>query len=169
MTARIGLALEITEVTLDLGALGVQGGPVLVGTEPTWWGPAAEGADSRFFPAEGEFLAPDEVVVTFDRGVPVAVDGETVLVAEARRMLSARGEAQGIGRGGALALVTAYRALDRATRDAGPARLVRQTGRGWPTLVRAVSGEVRLVLHDGRVTVARLRPTNHHNEEKREQ
>ncbi|WP_284750143.1 argininosuccinate synthase domain-containing protein [Amycolatopsis sp. RTGN1] len=84
------------------------------------------------FPAEGEFLAPDEVVVTFDRGIPVAIDGETVSVAEARLMLSARGEAQGIGRGGALALVTAYRALERDT----------------------VSGEVHLILYDGRIRVA---------------
>ncbi len=95
------------------------------------------------FPVEGEFLAPDEVVVTFDRGVPVAIDGETVSVAEARRMLDARGEAQGIGRGGALGLATAYRALGRAT----------------------ASGEVHLVLYDGRVTVA----TTEHTEEKREQ
>ncbi|MEU7785136.1 MULTISPECIES: argininosuccinate synthase [unclassified Amycolatopsis] len=88
------------------------------------------------FPAEGEFLAPDEVVITFDRGVPVAVDGETVSVAEARRMLSARGEAQRIGRGEACA------ALDR------------RAGRGCARLADAVSGEVRLVLHDGRITVA---------------
>jgi argininosuccinate synthase len=105
---------------------------------------------ARFFPAEGEFLAPDEVVVTFDRGVPVAIDGETVLVPEARRMLGARGEAQRIGRG-AVALATAYRALEQATP------------------VRTASGEVRLVLHDGRVTVAGLRPTDEHDEEKREQ
>ena len=80
------------------------------------------------FPAEGEFLAPDEVVVTFDRGVPVAIDGETVSVAEAHRMLCARGEAQRIGRGEACA------ALDR------------RTGRGYAS--------VRLVLYDGRITVA---------------
>ncbi|GLY38694.1 argininosuccinate synthase [Amycolatopsis sp. NBRC 101858] len=98
------------------------------------------------FPAEGEFLAPEEVVVTFDRGVPVAIDGETVSVAEARLMLSARGEAQGIGRGGTLALATAYRALEQDT----------------------VSGEVHLVLYAGRVS-ARPRPTEEHNEEKREQ
>jgi hypothetical protein len=95
------------------------------------------------FPAEGEFLAPDEVVITFDHGIPVAIDGETVSVAEARRMLGARGEAQRIGRGEACA------ALDR------------RAGRGCATL----SGEVRLLLHDGRTTV--LNATN--TEEKREQ
>ncbi|WIY01497.1 argininosuccinate synthase [Amycolatopsis mongoliensis] len=103
------------------------------------------------FPVEGEFLAPDEVVVTFDRGVPVAIDGETVSVAEARRMLGARGEAQGIGRGGALALTTAYRALERGA------------------AARTLSGEVHLVLYAGRVTVARPGPTEEHDEEKREQ
>jgi hypothetical protein len=101
------------------------------------------------FPAEGEFLAPDEVVITFDHGVPVAVDGETVSVAEARRMLSARGEAQRIGRGEACAA------------------LERRAGRGCASLATAQSGEVRLVLHDGRVTAEDLNPTN--TEEKREQ
>ena len=101
------------------------------------------------FPAEGEFLAPDEIVVTFDRGIPVAIDGETVSVAEARRMLSARGEAQRIGRGEACAA------------------LERQPGRGCATLNHAVSGQVRLVLHDGHVTAEDLQPTN--TEEKREQ
>jgi len=80
------------------------------------------------FPAEGEFLAPDEVVITFDHGIPVAIDGETVSVAEARRMLSARGEAQRIGRGEACAA------------------LERRTGGGYAS--------VRLVLYDGRITVA---------------
>ncbi|WP_103350092.1 argininosuccinate synthase [Amycolatopsis sp. CA-128772] len=88
------------------------------------------------FPAEGEFLAPDEVVVTYDGGVPVAIDGETVSVAEARRMLSARGEAQRIGRGAACAA------------------LERRAGRGCARLTGTVSGEVRLVLYDGRITVA---------------
>ncbi|WP_218177797.1 argininosuccinate synthase [Amycolatopsis australiensis] len=87
------------------------------------------------FPAEGEFLAPDEVVITFDRGIPVAIDGETVSVAEARRILDARGEAQRIGRGEARAA------------------LERRTGRGCASLADAGSGEVRLVLYDGRVTV----------------
>jgi len=88
------------------------------------------------FPAEGEFLAPDEVVVTYDGGVPVAIDGETVSVAEARRMLSARGEAQRIDRGAACAA------------------LERRAGRGCARLADTVSGEVRLVLYDGRITVA---------------
>lgn len=94
------------------------------------------------FPAEGEFLAPDELVITFDRGIPVAIDGETVSVAEARRMLCARGEAQRIGRGEACAA------------------LERRIGRGCANLADAVSGEVRLVLYDGRVTAEDLNPTN---------
>lgn len=101
------------------------------------------------FPAEGEFLAPDEVVITFDRGVPVAIDGETVSIAEARRMLSARGEAQRIGRSEACSA------------------LERRIGRGCASLANAISGEVRLVLHDGRITAQDLNPTN--TEEKREQ
>jgi len=106
-------------------------------------------AIADIFPAQGEFLAPDEVVITFDHGIPVAIDGETVSVAEARRMLSARGEAQRIGR-----------------REACAA-LERRAGRGCASLANAVSGELRLVLHDGRVTAEDLNPTN--TEEKREQ
>jgi argininosuccinate synthase len=168
--------------------------PGSTGAGRTVWGHVAEPADRRRFPAEGEFLAPEEVVVTFDHGVPVAIDGETVSVVEALQRLNARGEGQGIGRGeefvapGALALITAHRALENTTHEPELARFKRQVDREWATLVRdggwlsplkhaldsfvaeaqeTVSGEVRLVLHEGRVTAVPDTPKN--TEEKREQ
>jgi argininosuccinate synthase len=153
--------------------------PGEVAAEHTLWSYPARPDDRWRFPAEGEFLVPDEVVVTFDRGVPVAVDGETVSVAEAFQLLGRRAEAQGVGRHdavampGALVLVTAHRALESVTLEPELARFKRQVDREWTTLVRAgqwfsplkhaldsfvveaqeaVSGDVRLLLHDGRVT-----------------
>jgi argininosuccinate synthase len=41
---------------------------------------------------------PDEVVITFDSGVPVALDGEKVTMLEAIQQLNARAGAQGVGR-----------------------------------------------------------------------
>jgi argininosuccinate synthase len=171
----------LAAVAPDLRVLAVPGLPT---AERTLWGYVAEPGDRWRFPAEGEFLAPDEVTVTFDRGIPVAVDGETVSVAEALRRLNRRAAAQSAGKypiedgrtfaaPGALALVTAHRALERATLEPGLARFKRQVDREWTTLVRggqwfsplkhaldsfvveaqeAVSGEVRLLLHDSRVT-----------------
>jgi argininosuccinate synthase len=174
--ARRRFEAGLAAVAPDLRVLAVPGE---VAAEHTLWSYPA-GPDDRWrFPAEGEFLVPDEVVVTFDRGVPVAVDGETVSVAEAFQLLGRRAEAQGVGRHdavampGALVLVTAHRALESVTLEPELARFKRQVDREWTTLVRAgqwfsplkhaldsfvveaqeaVSGDVRLLLHDGRVT-----------------
>ena len=131
----------------------------------------------------GDFDPPDEVVVTFDHGVPVAVDGETVRVAEAVQRLGHRAAPHGIGRlgryaaPGATVLVAAHQALESGTLDRDLARFKRGVDRRWAELVRdggwfsplrepldafvrqaqdRVSGEVRLVLQAGRATVAVL-------------
>ncbi|MDT7800683.1 MAG: argininosuccinate synthase, partial [Actinomycetota bacterium] len=179
----------VSEVAPDLRVLAVPGVP---SAERTLWSYVVEPGDRWRFPAEGEFLAPDEVIVTFDRGIPVAVDGETVSVAEALRRLNRRVAAQGAGKHrtgdgrtfaapGALALVTAHRALERATLEPGLARFKRQVDREWVTLVRdgqwfsplkhaldsfvvdaqeTVTGDVRLLLHGDRVTA--LEPRDDH-------
>ncbi|WP_181770724.1 adenine nucleotide alpha hydrolase family protein [Amycolatopsis pittospori] len=83
---------------------------------------------------------PEELVLTFDKGVPVAIDGETVTLLEALQQLNLRACAFGLkGREshegpGVLALATAYEEL-------------RKVGRGQ------VSGEVSLVLHRGNAVV----------------
>ncbi|RSM57540.1 argininosuccinate synthase [Amycolatopsis sp. WAC 01376] len=83
---------------------------------------------------------PEKLVITFDEGVPVAIDGETVTLLEAFQQVNRRVGAFGLkGREiyespGALALVSAHDELEKVS-----------LGR--------VSGEVRLVLHRGNAVV----------------
>ncbi|MFE9749358.1 argininosuccinate synthase domain-containing protein [Saccharothrix saharensis] len=126
---------------------------------------------------------PDEVVLTFDRGTPVAIDGETVTMPQAVRELNRRAGVSGVGRltgvrafdtPGGSALTTAHRRLEDVTLDPDLLRFKRQVERRWGALVhdglwfsplkqaldsfidttqQHVSGEVRLVLHGGRAVV----------------
>jgi argininosuccinate synthase len=96
----------------------------------------------------------DEVIVTFDKGVPVALDGETVTVLQAIQELNRRAGAQGIGRldmvedrlvgiksreiyeaPGAIALITAHQALENVTLERDAARFKRQVEQRWSELV----------------------------------
>ncbi|GAA4848942.1 argininosuccinate synthase [Saccharopolyspora rosea] len=91
---------------------------------------------------------PDEVVITFDRGVPVALDGETVTFFQAVRELNRRAGAQGVGRfdggrtgaireaPGAVALISAHRELEDLTLERDLARFKRTASRRWSELVR---------------------------------
>src|SRR5690606_22087306 len=136
---------------------------------------------------------PDEVTITFDKGVPVAINGETVTVLQAIQELNRRAGAQGVGRldmvedrlvgiksreiyeaPGAVALITAHKALEDVTLERDLARFKRTVGQRWGELVydglwfsplknaldsfiadsqQHVSGEVRMVLHGGRAVV----------------
>ncbi|GAA2803711.1 argininosuccinate synthase domain-containing protein [Saccharopolyspora taberi] len=85
---------------------------------------------------------PDELMITFDRGVPVAIDGETVTVLQAVRELNRRsgGRHRAIFEApGARTLSTAHRELADNTLDPDLARFGRTVGRRWRELV-----------HDGR-------------------
>jgi argininosuccinate synthase len=83
----------------------------------------------------------DEVVITFDQGVPVALDGETVTPLQAIAELNRRAGAQGVGRldmvedrlvgiksrevyeaPGAIALITAHQELENVTVERDVAR-----------------------------------------------
>ncbi len=96
----------------------------------------------------------DEVVVTFDHGVPVAIDGETCTVLQAIQELNRRAGAQGVGRldmvedrlvgiksrevyeaPGAIALITAHQELESVTVERDLARFKRQVGQRWSELV----------------------------------
>ncbi|MFE3177496.1 argininosuccinate synthase domain-containing protein [Amycolatopsis sp. NPDC059090] len=177
MIATLAPDLEIVE-------LGVRGRQEL-STSRTLWGRAATSYRSTE-DATANLGAPDEVVVTFDQGVPVAVDGETVSVAEAVQRLGHRAGAHGIGRfdladsydaPGAAVLIAAHQELESVTLDRDLARFKRGIDRRWAELVHdglwfsplrepldafvrraqeRVSGEVRLVLHAGSATVADL-------------
>ncbi|WP_052407605.1 adenine nucleotide alpha hydrolase family protein [Allokutzneria albata] len=112
---------------------------------------------------------PLDVVITFDQGVPVALDRETMTVLEALRELNRR--AGGLG---SLALTTAHQALENVTLESDLLRFKGEVDRRWAELVHSgqwesplkaaldtfiaasqgrVSGEVRLRLHEGRAVV----------------
>ncbi|KIR61256.1 MULTISPECIES: argininosuccinate synthase [Micromonospora] len=97
---------------------------------------------------------PDEVVVTFDAGVPVAIDGETVTPYQAILELNRRAGAQGVGRldmvedrlvgiksrevyeaPGAIALITAHQELEAVTVERDLARFKRGVDQRWGELV----------------------------------
>jgi argininosuccinate synthase len=136
---------------------------------------------------------PDEVVVTFAGGVPVAIDGAARTPREAIVELNRRAGAQGVGRldlvedrlvgiksrevyeaPGAIALITAHQELENVTVERDVARFKKLVDQRWAELVydglwyspllqaldafiaqtqRHVSGEIRLVLHNGRAVV----------------
>ncbi|MCI7305309.1 MULTISPECIES: argininosuccinate synthase [Trueperella] len=97
---------------------------------------------------------PDEVVITFERGIPVKIDGRDVTPLQAIEEMNARAGAQGIGRidivedrmvgiksreiyeaPGAMALITAHRELERVTLDREQARFKERVGLRWSELV----------------------------------
>jgi len=97
---------------------------------------------------------PDQVVVTFEHGVPVAIDGERITVRQAIERLNARAGAQGVGRldivedrlvgiksrevyeaPGAIALITAHQELENVTVERDLARFKRQVEQRWGELV----------------------------------
>ncbi|SCG74178.1 argininosuccinate synthase [Micromonospora coxensis] len=96
----------------------------------------------------------DEVVITFDAGVPVAVDGETVTAYQAILELNRRAGAQGVGRldmvedrlvgiksrevyeaPGAIALITAHQELEAVTVERDLARFKKSVDQRWGELV----------------------------------
>ncbi|MGI5448813.1 argininosuccinate synthase [Streptomyces sp. CA-243310] len=96
----------------------------------------------------------DEVVISFEEGVPVALDGRPVSVLQAIRQLNERAGAQGVGRidmvedrlvgiksrevyeaPGAIALITAHQELENVTVERELARHKRQVEQRWGELV----------------------------------
>jgi argininosuccinate synthase len=97
---------------------------------------------------------PDEVVISFDRGVPVALDGEELPPLELIENMNARAGAQGVGRldmvedrlvgiksrevyeaPGAIALIAAHQELENVTVERDLARFKRQVEQRWGELV----------------------------------
>ncbi|MCF0096358.1 argininosuccinate synthase [Micromonospora sp. MH99] len=96
----------------------------------------------------------DEIVITFDGGVPVAIDGETVTPYQAILELNRRAGAQGVGRldmvedrlvgiksrevyeaPGAIALITAHQELEAVTVERDLARFKKSVDQRWGELV----------------------------------
>ena len=96
----------------------------------------------------------DEVVITFECGVPIAIDGEKVSMLQAIQQLNERAGAQGVGRldlvedrlvgiksrevyeaPGAIALITAHMELENVTVERELARFKRGVDQRWGELV----------------------------------
>ncbi|MGR6318689.1 argininosuccinate synthase [Micromonospora soli] len=120
--------------------------------EDIWNGPIEDLYSYTADPAEPRDA--DEVVITFDDGVPVAVDGETVTPYQAILELNRRAGAQGVGRldmvedrlvgiksrevyeaPGAIALITAHQELEAVTVERDLARFKRGVDQRWGELV----------------------------------
>ncbi|MCD4550148.1 MULTISPECIES: argininosuccinate synthase [unclassified Schaalia] len=97
---------------------------------------------------------PDEVVISFREGIPVAIDGRAVSPLEAIQELNRRAGAQGIGRidlvedrlvgiksreiyeaPGAMALIAAHQELEHVTIERELARYKRRVDQRWSELV----------------------------------
>jgi argininosuccinate synthase len=97
---------------------------------------------------------PDDVVITFEAGAPVAIDGETVTPYQAIEALNRRAGAAGVGRldlvedrlvgiksrevyeaPGAIALITAHQELENVTVERDVARFKKSVDQRWGELV----------------------------------
>ncbi|WP_369061959.1 argininosuccinate synthase [Kocuria rhizophila] len=98
--------------------------------------------------------ATDEVVITFEKGIPVALDGKPVTPLQAIQEMNRRAGAQGVGRidivedrlvgiksreiyeaPGAMALIAAHRELENVTIEREQARFKKTVGQRWTELV----------------------------------
>ncbi|WP_067656047.1 argininosuccinate synthase [Nocardia harenae] len=121
--------------------------------EDLWNAPTKDVYDYTADPTVN-FEAPDELIVTFDKGVPVAIDGRQVSVLEAIVELNKRAGRQGVGRldmvedrlvgiksreiyeaPGAIALITAHQELEAVTVERELGRYKRQVEQRWSELV----------------------------------
>ncbi|MFI9511102.1 argininosuccinate synthase [Nocardia sp. NPDC052566] len=120
--------------------------------EDLWNAPTKDVYDYTSDPTVN-FEAPDELIITFDKGVPVAIDGRQVTVLEAIVELNNRAGRQGVGRldmvedrlvgiksreiyeaPGAIALITAHQALENVTIERELGRYKRQVEQRWGEL-----------------------------------
>ncbi|APT90851.1 argininosuccinate synthase [Corynebacterium sphenisci DSM 44792] len=100
------------------------------------------------------FSSPDEVIVTFEDGVPVAIDGQRMSMLQIIEEMNRRAGAQGVGRldmvedrlvgiksreiyeaPGAIALITAHQGLEDVTVERELARYKRSVEGRWAELV----------------------------------
>ncbi|QIS19297.1 argininosuccinate synthase [Nocardia terpenica] len=121
--------------------------------EDLWNAPTKDVYDYTVDPTVN-FEAPDELIITFDKGVPVAIDGRPVSVLEAITELNTRAGRQGVGRldmvedrlvgiksreiyeaPGAIALIAAHQELEAVTIERELGRYKRQVEQRWGELV----------------------------------
>ncbi|WAL44604.1 argininosuccinate synthase [Rhodococcus pyridinivorans] len=160
--------------------------------EDLWNAPTKDVYDYTEDPT-AHWQAPDELIISFEAGRPVAIDGKHVTVLEAIQELNRRAGAQGVGRldmvedrlvgiksreiyeaPGAIALITAHQELEHVTLERELGRYKRRVEERWSELVydglwysplktaldafikntqERVTGDIRMVLHGGHITV----------------
>jgi argininosuccinate synthase len=120
--------------------------------EDIWNGPVEDVYSYTQDPAVAR--DPDEALITFEAGVPIAIDGEKVSMLQAIQLMNARAGAQGIGRldlvedrlvgiksreiyeaPGAIALIAAHCELVNVTVERELARFGRGVSQRWSELV----------------------------------
>ncbi|MDT7550107.1 MAG: argininosuccinate synthase [Actinomycetota bacterium] len=120
--------------------------------EDPWNGPIEDVYDYTSDPTKSP--EPDELVLTFEHGVPIALDGVKVTVLQAIEQLNARAGAQGVGRldmvedrlvgiksrevyevPGAQVLITAHQEMENLTVERDLARFKRSVDQRWTELV----------------------------------
>jgi argininosuccinate synthase len=120
--------------------------------EDVWNGPIEDVYSYTKNPAETR--DPDEVVITFNDGVPTAIDGTPVTMLQAIQQLNERAGGQGVGRldmvedrlvgiksrevyeaPGALTLIEAHRHLEDLTLEKDASRFKRSVEQRWSELV----------------------------------
>jgi argininosuccinate synthase len=151
--AEKGLPIDVTKKSPYSIDQNVWGRAVETGfLEDIWNGPIEDVYDYTQNPATPREA--DEVVISFVKGVPVAIDGKPVTVLQAIEQLNARAGAQGVGRidmvedrligiksrevyeaPGAIALITAHQELENVTVERDLARFKRGVEQRWAELV----------------------------------
>ena len=149
---REGLPIDVTSKSPYSIDQNVWGRAVETGfLEDIWNGPTEELYTYTQNPATPR--EPDEVVITFDKGAPVAIDGEKVTMLQAIEKLNERAGAQGIGRidtvedrlvgiksreiyecPGAMALIAAHSELTHVTTERELLRYFRTVSQHWGEL-----------------------------------
>ena len=150
---RTGLPIDVTKKSPYSIDQNVWGRAVETGfLEDIWNAPIEDVYDYTADPALPR--EPDEVVITFASGAPVALDGRPVTMLQAISELNTRAGAQGVGRldlvedrlvgiksrevyeaPGALALITAHQELMNVTVERDVARFTRGVEQRWGELV----------------------------------
>ena len=148
-----GLPIDVTKKSPYSIDANVWGRAIETGfLEDIWNGPIEDIYSYTSNPATPR--EPDEVVITFDKGTPVALDGHPVTVLQAIEQLNGRAGAQGVGRldmvedrlvgiksrevyeaPGAIALIAAHQELENVTIERDLARFKRLVDQRWGELV----------------------------------
>jgi argininosuccinate synthase len=148
-----GLPIDVTKKSPYSIDQNVWGRAVETGFLEDIWNPPIEELYS-YTSNPAETREPDEVVVSFEAGRPVALDGRRVTVLEAIEQLNRRAGAQGVGRldmvedrlvgiksrevyeaPGAIALITAHQELESVTVERDLGRFKRGVEQRWAELV----------------------------------